>query len=139
MQVSDKTHETGGIVEFSVVQSEPPPMAPSLLRPGPGLTVSRGGTVTITLQHLWARENVNFLGYGRDSGTGDTNYGLDPSTLGMTYTMTALPTSGKIEMLGDDRQTYIALGTGDSFTQRDILNGHIRFVLMKFTLEQQFA
>ncbi|KAK3859680.1 hypothetical protein Pcinc_034224 [Petrolisthes cinctipes] len=128
VMVSDKTHETGGIVEFSVVQREPPPLTPTLLRPGPGLTLSRGGTVTITLQHLWAQENVNFLGYGRDSGTVGTNYGLDPSTLGMTYTVTGLPTSGKIEMLGDDRQTYTALSTGESFTQRDILNGHIRFV-----------
>ncbi|XP_063885992.1 extracellular matrix organizing protein FRAS1-like isoform X2 [Scylla paramamosain] len=102
--VSDGSHETGGIVEFEIVQERD--MAPKLSISS-SLTL-RAGQMALVSQNLLKAE---------DADSDDEN---------IKYVITRVPDSGSLEIhhLG----SWVPLGVGSVFLQQDVQNGHIRFV-----------
>ena len=101
-QVSDGRHETGGIVEFEIVQERD--MAPKLTISS-SLTL-RAGQIAVISQSLLKAE---------DADSEDEN---------IRYVITHVPDSGKVEIYHLD--SWVPLGVGSVFLQQDVQNGHVR-------------
>lgn len=101
-QVSDGSHETGGIVEFEIMQERD--MAPKLTISS-SLTLRVGQIATISQSLLKAE----------DADSEDEN---------IKYVITRVPDSGNLEVYHLD--SWIPLGVGSIFLQQDIENGHVR-------------
>ena len=100
--MSDGSHETGGIVEFEIVQERD--MAPRLSISS-SLTL-RAGQIALVSQNLLKAE---------DADSEDEN---------IKYVITRLPDSGSLEIYHQD--SWVPLGVGSVFLQQDVQNGHIR-------------
>ncbi|KAG7168269.1 Extracellular matrix protein FRAS1-like, partial [Homarus americanus] len=111
IMVSDSNHETGGIVEFIILQKTDE--APRLLL-NHGLTL-KAGEVSIISPSLLIAEDV------------------DSETEMIKYVVTSLPVSGKLEIYQPQSDIWSPLVVGSMFMQKDILNGNVRFVHKKDT------
>lgn len=100
--MSDGSHETGGIVEFEIVQKRD--MAPKLSMSS-SLTLRAGQTAVISQSLLKAE----------DADSDDEN---------IRYVITRVPDSGKVELYYID--SWVQLGVGSVFLQQDVQNGHVR-------------
>lgn len=102
LQVSDGNHETGGIVEFEIVQKQN--MSPKL-RISSSLSVRTGQVAIISQSHLKAED-------------------ADSEDEFIQYVITNVPNSGSLEVfrLG----SWVALDVGSAFLQQDVQNQHVR-------------
>lgn len=103
-QVSDNNHETGGIVEFIILQKTDE--APRL-RLNHGLTLKAGEASVISPSLLIAED-------------------VDSETEMIKYIVTSLPVSGKLEVYQPHSNDWIPLIVGSMFTQKDILDSSVR-------------
>lgn len=111
IMVSDSNHETGGIVEFIILQKTDE--APRL-RLNHGLTLKAGEMSVISPSLLIAED-------------------VDSETEMIKYVVTSLPVSGKLEIYQPHYDKWKTLSVGSVFMQKDILNGNVRFVHKKDT------
>ncbi|XP_069157214.1 extracellular matrix organizing protein FRAS1 [Procambarus clarkii] len=111
IMVSDSNHETGGIVEFIILQKTDE--APRL-RLNHGLTL-KAGEISVISPSLLIAEDV------------------DSETEMIKYVVTSLPISGKLEIYQSQPDKWMPLNVGSVFMQKDIINGNIRFVHKKDT------
>lgn len=103
-QVSDGIHETEGILEFLILDKSNTP--PRLL-PNQGLTVRAGETSLITPSVLSAED-------------------VDSDAEMITYIVTTLPDSGKLEMYEAQTRVWTEMVVGSLFLQKDVQSGSIR-------------
>lgn len=102
LQVSDGSHETGGIVEFEIVQQQN--MAPKLTISS-SLSLRSGQVAVISQSYLKAED-------------ADSEDDL------IQYVITNVPDSGSLEVYRSG--SWVALGVGSVFLQQDIQNQHVR-------------
>ncbi|KAK7080023.1 Extracellular matrix protein fras1 [Halocaridina rubra] len=109
IMVSDGDHETGGLVEFRILQKADE--MPRLLL-NQGLTLKSGEISLISSSLLLAED-------------------MDSETDMIKYVVTSLPISGKLEIYHPHRGDWVPLTVGSVFMQKDILNNNVRFVHQK--------
>ncbi|XP_064121126.1 extracellular matrix organizing protein FRAS1-like isoform X1 [Macrobrachium nipponense] len=109
IMVNDGNHETGGLVEFIILQKmdETP-----RLRLNEGITLKSGEVMLISSSLLLAED-------------------MDSEADMIKYVVTGLPISGELEIFHPHRGKWVPLTVGSVFMQKDILDNNVRFVHQK--------
>ncbi|XP_076043694.1 extracellular matrix organizing protein FRAS1-like [Oratosquilla oratoria] len=105
IMVSDRQHETGGIVEFLVARK--PDEAPQL-KTNQGLTLKAGESLAISPKDLLAED-------------------ADSETPLLKYVVTRLPAVGDLQVYQPRQEKWASVSVGMFFTQKDLLEGNVRF------------